>query len=53
MNVREKLLKIIEAMGEEDLQELFEYAKWLQSDKEGLSPEEPRELEEGKAGAAR
>lgn len=29
MSVREKLLRIIEAMGEEDLEELLEYTRWL------------------------
>lgn len=53
MNVREELIKVIEAMSEEDLEELLEYARWLQTDnKVELSPEERQELEEAKAEGA-
>lgn len=53
MSIREELIKAIEAMDEEDLEELLEYAKWLQADKVELSPEEYRELEEAEAEVAR
>ena len=53
MSIREELIKAIEAMGEEDLEDLLEYARWLQTDKVELSPEERQELEEAKAEVAR
>lgn len=53
MDIREELLKTIEALNEEDLQELLEYARWLQAEKEELTPEEYRELEEAEAEVAR
>lgn len=52
MGVRKELLKTVQTMGEEDLEELLKYARWLQADKEELTPEECRELEEAKAEAA-
>jgi len=45
MNVREELIKLIDAMSEADLEELLEYARWLQADKEELTKEGYRELE--------
>ena len=53
MSVREKLLRIIEALSEEDLEELLEYARWLQADKVELSSEERKELEKAKTEVAR
>jgi len=53
MNIREELIKAIETMEEEDLEELLEYARWLKADKVELSPEERKELEEAKAEVAR
>ncbi|NSW83180.1 MAG: hypothetical protein HPY90_07880 [Syntrophothermus sp.] len=54
MGVREELLKIMETLNEEDLEELLEYARWLQADKfEELTKEEYRELEEAEAEVAR
>lgn len=53
MSLREELLKAIDAMTEEDLQELLEYARWLRADKEELAPDEKRELEEARAEVAR
>lgn len=53
MSIREELLKTIEALSEEDLEELFEYARWLKAEKVELSPEERQELEEARAGVAR
>ncbi len=50
MSIREELyksyIKAIETMEEEDLEELLEYTKWFQADKEELAKEEYRELEE-------
>lgn len=54
MSIREELIKAIEAMKEDDLEELLEHAKWLQADKfEELTKEECRELEEAEAEVAR
>lgn len=53
MSLREELFKTIEAMTEEDLEELLEYARWLRADKEELTPDEKRELEEARAEVAR
>ena len=53
MSIREELIKAIESMNEENLEELLEYARWLQADKEELTPEEYRELEEAEAEVAR
>lgn len=53
MDIREELLKTIEALNEEDLQELLEYARWLQAEKEEFTLEEYRELEEAEAEVAR
>lgn len=53
MSIREELIKAIETMEEKDLEELLEYARWLQADKVELSPEERKELEEAKAEVAR
>jgi len=43
VSIREELLKTIETMNEEDLQELLEYARWLQADKVELTSEERQE----------
>ena len=32
MSIREELIKAIEAIGPEDLEELLEYARWVRSD---------------------
>lgn len=53
MSIREELIKTIEAMKEDDLEELLEYARWLQVDKVELNPEERQELEEAKTEVAR
>jgi len=53
MSIRKELLKLIEALSEENLEELLEYARWLQADKEELTLEEYRELEEAEAEVAR
>ena len=53
MNVREELIKLIDAMSEADLEELLEYARWLQADKEELTKEEYPELEEAEVEVAR
>jgi len=53
VSIREELIKAIETMEEEDLEELLEYARWLKADKVELSPEERKELEEAKAEVAR
>ncbi|MDI7247280.1 MAG: hypothetical protein QME92_07395 [Bacillota bacterium] len=53
MSLREELLKAIDAMTEEDLEELLEFARWLRADKEELTPDEKRELEEARAEVAR
>lgn len=43
MSIREELLKAIEALSEEDLEEVLEYVKWLRADKEELTPKEQQE----------
>lgn len=40
MSIREELIKAIESIDEENLEELLEYARWLQADKVELNLEE-------------
>ncbi|HHY99364.1 MAG TPA: hypothetical protein GX509_11570 [Firmicutes bacterium] len=48
MIIRKEQLKAIEVLSKEDPEELLEYARWLQADKE-----EYRELEEAETEVAR